>query len=169
MGEIEIRKAAETDFDFFFSIKCDEDNVYWTGHILPPLRDNLYRFFCSQIQHQDLVTRRTIFIVERKRDGASVGYLYLDPTGKDSAEVSIGIMRPFSGRGLGRQAVRELCNLAWKFGFENIFAMVREDNLRSQRMFQHAGFKKTEIFQYQFIQNLNQKVKMFKFEKIQQR
>lgn len=164
MEKIEIRKAAETDFDFFYSIKCDEDNMYWAGHTLHPMRDTLYNFFSSQIQNQDISNKRTIFIVEKKRDGKSVGYLYLDPIESDSAEISIGILQSFSGQGFGRQAVCELCKLAWEIGFKNIYAMIREDNQRSQRMFQHAGFRKGEQYQCQFMQNLNHEVKMIRFE-----
>lgn len=165
MGEINIRKAVISDFDFFYLIKCDEDNVYWAGHTLPPIRDELYQFYYSHIQHQDILSERTIFIVENKENGKSAGYLYLDPKGNDSAEISIAILNSCSGRGFGRLAVCELCDIAFKLGFINISAMIREDNLRSQRMFKHAGFSETELYQYQFIQNLNQKVKMIKFEK----
>ena len=161
--EIEIRKAAETDFDFFYSIKCDDDNTYWAGHLGQPMRDSLHDFFSSQIQNQDALHKRTIFIVHEKNDCKSVGYLYLDPISSDSAEISIGILQSFSGRGFGRKAVSALCKLAWDIGFKNIYAMIREDNLRSQRMFEHAGFKKTEQYQYHFVQNLNCEVKMIRF------
>lgn len=169
MGEASIRKAAESDFDFFYLIKCEEDNIYWSGHTALPLRDNLYHFFCSHIQSQDLLNKRTIFIVEEKHDGIRVGYLYLDPIKSDSAEISVGIMQAFSGQGLGRQAVCELCDLAYNFGFTNIYAMVREDNFQSQKMFQHAGFEKADTFRFQFIQNLNKEIKMITFEKVLRR
>ena len=42
MEEISIRKAAEQDFDFFYSMKCDGDNIYWTGYSSPPSRDDLF-------------------------------------------------------------------------------------------------------------------------------
>ncbi len=161
--EIEIRKAAETDFEFFYSIKCDDDNTYWAGHLGQPTRDNLYRFFSSQIQNQDVLHKRTIFIVDENRGGKSVGYLYLDPISSDSAEISVGILQSFSGRGFGRKAVSALCKLAWDIGFKNIYAIIREDNLRSQRMFEHTGFRKTEQYQYQFVQNMNCEVKMIRF------
>lgn len=164
--EIEIRNAVETDFDFFYSIKCDEDNMYWSGHNEGPMRDSLYAFFSSQIQNQDVLHKRTIYIVVEKSDGKRAGYLYLDPISSDSAEISIGILQAFSGRGFGRKAVCALCELAWSIGFKSIYALIREDNLRSQRMFEHAGFKKTEQYQYQFIQNMDCEVKMIRFENI---
>lgn len=166
MGEISIRKAAAEDFDFFYTVKSEEDNIYWAGHSLPPTHENLFSFFFSNIQNQAVRLKRTIFIVEEKKGNQSVGYLYLDPLGIDYAEISIGIMQAFSGQGYGRQAVSELCELAYGFGFRNILAMVREDNLRSQKMFQHAGFDKTGSSRLQFIQNLNKEIKMLEFEKV---
>ena len=166
--DIEIRKAADADFDFFYSVKCDEDNMYWSGHSLRPKYDILYAFFTSQTRHQDVFNQRTIFIVEEKQSGKSAGYLYLDPIGNDAAEISVAIVQSFSGRGFGRQAVCALCKFAWDYGFKNMSAMIREDNLRSQKMFTHAGFQRTDIYEYQFIQNLNKDVKMIKFEKCPQ-
>lgn len=166
MGEISVRKAAEPDFDFFYSMKCDEDNIYWAGHTLPPSREGLHGFFSTNIQNQDVLSKRTIFIVEELSDSQRVGYLYLDPIGADSAEISIGIMQAFSGQGYGRRAVCELCNLAYRLGFKNIYAMVREDNLKSQSMFRHADFEKTELFRLQYIQNLNKEIKMLEFKKV---
>lgn len=166
MGEISVRKAAEPDFDFFYSIKCDEDNIYWAGHTLPPPREGLFGFFSSNIQNQDVLNKRTIFIVEELSDGQRVGYLYLDPIETGSAEISIGIMQAFSGQGYGRQAVCELCDLVYGLGFKKIYAMVREDNLRSQSMFHHAGFEKTHSFRLQYIQNLNKEIKMLKYKKV---
>lgn len=165
MGEISIRNATESDFDFFYSIKCEEDNMYWAGHTSPPAYANLLSFFSSNIQNKDVRRKRTIFIVEDKNDGKRVGYLYLDPLEADSAEMSIGIMQAYSGRGFGRQAVEKLCDLAYNIGFRSIYAMVREDNLRSQKMFQNAGFETTDSFKLQYIQNQNKEIKMLEFKK----
>ena len=164
MEEISVRKAEESDFAFFYSIKCDEDNIYWSGHLSPPLFENLYSFFSCNIRHENVPNKRTIFIVEEKKGGKRVGYLYLDQIGTGSVEISIGIMQTFSGRGFGRKAVCELCKIAYAEGFENIYAMVREDNLKSQRMFLHAGFEKTDSFKIQFIKNLNKEIKMLEFK-----
>lgn len=166
MGEVRIRKAVASDFDFFYAIKCQDDNIYWTGHTALPLRDQLHQFFSSNIQNSDMLNKRTIFIVDEKCDGISVGYLYLDPINSDSAEISIGIRQDFSGRGFGRQAVCALCNLANNHGFTNIYALVREDNIRSQKMFQHAGFEKTDTFKFQFIQNLKKEIRMITYKKV---
>jgi len=166
MGEIVIRKAAESDFDFFYLIKCEDDNIYWSGHTARPHRDTLYHFFSVNVLSQDISSKRTIFIAEEKPGGPCVGYLYFDPIERSSAEISIGIMEAFSGRGYGRQAVCALCNLAKSFGFRSIHALVREDNMRSQKMFQHAGFENSDVFRLQFIPNQNKEMKMLTFIKL---
>ena len=161
MGEISIRKAEEADFDFYYLIRCDEDNLYWTGHASPPLRDSLHDFFSSHIRGRGGSGKRLIFIAEEKCSGRKIGYLYLDPVDGDTAEISVAILQDFSGRGFGRQAVAELCDFAYSRGFTNLYAMVRDDNLRSQRMFRHAGFEKSGTF----AQHPNLKVNMIRFAK----
>ena len=33
-----IRKARREDFEFFYTIKCEEDNLYWCGYREKPVR-----------------------------------------------------------------------------------------------------------------------------------
>ena len=40
-----IRKARREDFEFFYTIKCEEDNLYWCGYREKPVRDDLHAFW----------------------------------------------------------------------------------------------------------------------------
>ena len=58
----------------------------------------------------------------------------------------------------------ELCDLAYKSGFNTIHAMIREDNLRSQNMFLRAGFEKSDVYRFLHIQDRD--VKMIEYRKL---
>lgn len=165
MVEISVRKANELDFDFFYAIKCEEDNIYWSGHTHSPEKNNLRDFFYAHIKNKDVYSKRTIFVVEEEQKGETVGYVYFDPIDNSSGEISIGIMEQYSGQGFGRTSVCKVCNLVKTLGLKNIYAKVREDNVRSLKMFGNAGFKNTDEFEFQYIPNLDKNMKMIKLRR----
>lgn len=40
-----IRTAKLEDFEFFYELKCEESNVFWTGHESKTDREKLFSFF----------------------------------------------------------------------------------------------------------------------------
>lgn len=42
---LKIELATIDDFDFFYEIKSEENNIFWTGHKEKPNKDNLLIFF----------------------------------------------------------------------------------------------------------------------------
>lgn len=40
-----IRKASLEDFAFFYEMKCEDTNIFWTGHGDKPNKENLHSFF----------------------------------------------------------------------------------------------------------------------------
>lgn len=74
---IGIRLAELNDFDFFYDLKCEDSNVFWTGHGEKPKRDNLLCFFTKAVENADESEARKIYIVED--DGMKVGHLYITP------------------------------------------------------------------------------------------
>ena len=97
-----IRKARREDFEFFYTIKCEEDNLYWCGYREKPVRDDLHAFWKryvstdkeSAVEDTDNMRgaflhneRREIYIVQE--EDRSVGYLYIDYSANAEAELSI--------------------------------------------------------------------------------
>lgn len=74
---IGIRLAELRDFDFFYDLKCEDSNIFWTGHGEKPERDNLLSFFAKAVEDADKPGTRKIYIVED--DGMKVGHLYITP------------------------------------------------------------------------------------------
>lgn len=160
--------AKEDDFEFFYEIKVDADNMFWTGYSSAPIRDSLYKFFIEQISKQNLSINRKIFIItEIKETGivSPMGYLYLDPIDIDTAAVSVAVLMKYSGRGIGRVSLEESCEAARNSGYRYLTAYVREDNIRSEKMFKAVGFQRTEEYKLLMIENLGKEIKMLRYSK----
>ena len=48
-----LRLATLDDFEFFYDLKCEESNIYWTGHNEKPNKENLYAFFSKAVENAD--------------------------------------------------------------------------------------------------------------------
>ncbi len=144
-----IRKAAREDFDFFFSVKSEEDNLYWCGYRNKPVKGNLQMFWNRYVPNngegenysEDRV--REIYIVQE--ESHAVGYLYIDYLPDEEAELSIGISITQSGKGYGTKAVKEAVAFLNAAGLSAI-AYIREDNDKSRKLFSGAGFWQTEEY-----------------------
>lgn len=135
-----IRKAAQEDFEFFFSVKNEEDNLYWCGYTEKPVRENLLLFWNKYVPDG---IGREIYIVQE--EDYPVGYLYIDYTADTEAELSIGISAAQSGKGYGTKAVKEAVMLLHAVKLSGI-AYIREDNDKSQAVFGRAGLARTDKY-----------------------
>lgn len=135
---MDIRKAELQDFDFFYKIKSEDDNIFWCGHDAKPDRNNLKVFWSKYVPYN---VSREIYII-REMD-SSVGYIYIDFIDSDEIEVSIGVSSEYSGRGIGTKALK-LITTNLQEDYKSIFAYIREDNIRSEKIFTKANFIKTD-------------------------
>ncbi len=153
-----IRKARREDFDFFYSIKCEDDNLYWCGYRERPVRENLLAFWNKYIPNDKESTpdaidetcgdclrggMREIYIVEE--ENRAVGYLYIDYSEDAQAELSIGISNAESGNGYGTKAVKEAAAYLHTVKL-SATAYIREDNDKSQALFKRAGLVRTDEY-----------------------
>lgn len=158
---ISLRLAKESDFDSFYSIKSEKPDIYWGGHLSTPNKGRLYDFFKK---HLDKDSFRRIYVVTLY-DSEVIGYVYLDRIDEKRAEVSIGISEKFSGNGYGKLAICQCGGVAKQLGYKMLVAYIREDNMRSQNLFSHIGFSKTDIQISRCIENLNEKGILYMYMK----
>lgn len=101
---IELRLATLDDFDFFYELKCEDSNIFWTGHGEKPKRENLYSFFENAVEQAEKPDARKIFIVEN--GGTPVGHLYVIPDlQNNSFELAPAILERYCGHGYARKAI----------------------------------------------------------------
>lgn len=84
-------------------------------------------------------THRILLVVE---DGREIGAVRFDRSDASTAAISVYLLSPHTGRGLGARAISagiEAIAEAWP-GLTRVLAFVLTDNIRGQRSFEKAGF-----------------------------
>lgn len=162
---IKIRLAEMEDFEFFYNLKCEKLNIFWTGHKEKPERENLHKFFVNAVNNAVKKETRKIFIIENDND--KVGHIYIIPDeNNDVFAVSIALSENYVGHGYAKKAIELGFEIGIGYGYKKAIAFIREDNIRSINSFTSSGFKLSNYYEMRYIPNLEKEVKMFIFEKI---
>lgn len=64
-------------------------------------------------------------------------------------EINIVVAVPFQNRHIGRRVIGELVRMAKERGIPRLYAEIYSFNAQSQRMFEHAGFRRAEEERYE--------------------
>jgi len=123
---LSFRLAVEEDYDDFFEMKSDYNNIAWGGFLQKPDYEDFKLWFLKQI---DSKSKRKIYIV--KRENVSVGYFNLEYIDDITSEISYGVISEFTGLGIGTFIVRSATTILDK----KIVAWVADDNIPSIKMF----------------------------------
>lgn len=160
---MEIRLASIEDFEFYYEMKCEDYNIYWTGHHKAPDKENLLQFFSQVIQRAEEKQERKIYIIsnENKDD---IGYLYIIPSER-KFDLPIAIKRSFSGRGYAKKAIQLGLSMGEKLGFEMMEGSIREDNIASQKAFKSCGVIISTEYEVHYNPILKKDIKMYRVYK----
>lgn len=160
---LKIELATIDDFDFFYEIKSEENNIFWTGHKEKPNKDNLLIFFEKIIKNCKKKEERKIYIIKEKNSGG-VGYLYIIPD-KDNFDLASAILSKYQGKGFGKKAIQLGLEEGKKLGYKKMVGSIREDNVASMKAYTACGVKLTQNYKMVYIPKLNKEVKMYIVEK----
>ena len=134
---VELRIASNDDFDFYYSLKCEDSAVYWSGFANKPERNSMALFW-NDVVSSGIKGKRRVFILQS--EGTKVGYVQAVDNGA-SYELSLGISESARGRGFGTIIIRKVIEL---IGINKRYVCyIRSDNVASIKCFEHSGFKKT--------------------------
>jgi L-amino acid N-acyltransferase YncA len=132
---VTLRPATADDFAFFFRLKCDVDNVVWSGHTEPPKWLHLKAWYYGNTQENSL---RTILIGEC--GDRRVGYAYVDDH-SDHTTLTISLITSEGGRGLGSAILEQVIERQKQTeDHRPLTAWIFTDNRPGVRLFEGAGF-----------------------------
>jgi phosphinothricin acetyltransferase len=119
------------------------ENATATFHTEPITLDQLQEFIF--INHP-LYKSYLIYV-----DDLLAGYCFLTyhkkrPAYDRTAEISIYLKPEFSGKGIGKTALKYLESVAEEVGLKNLVGVITGDNLSSMTLFEKAGFAKCAHF-----------------------
>lgn len=140
----------EDEFEEYYKLKCQDDNLFWTNYIKKPNKINIFDWCKNQLTRKE----REIFLVKRIGIDDVVGYAYIDYVDEadNTYEISYAISNIVMGQGYGTELVRLLTDYCYhKYGTINeLHAWVLENNIKSQKCLLRNGWIETieqkEIF-----------------------
>jgi RimJ/RimL family protein N-acetyltransferase len=160
--ELNFKKCSEEDFEDFYILRCDKENIYWTGHDKEPNKDSLYKWYTEQLRRKD----RIMFIVRADELDEPVGYLYLDIVGdNDVIETGHSVNSRYKGKGIGTKIIEfalDYTQRQLKF-IKNVNGWILEDNIGSIKNVLKNGYYETEETKDIFLEDLNEYKKMRKY------
>ncbi len=153
--KLKFKKCDESDFEDFYILRVDEENVYWTGYDSKPNKDNLKVWYLNQLKRTD----RILFIVRSDEADEPVGYLYLDIVGDNNniIETGHGVNSKYKGQGLGTEIIKFAINYSRDVltFIDEVDGWILEDNIGSIKNVLKNGYNETDDRKETFLENLN--------------
>lgn len=153
-------KLADYDrFDDFLQLKSEPGNIYWSGFVQAPKRENLEKHFHAAIESP---TRKFYLLLE---GDIAVGYLYIDhKESSNEVEISYGISEKKSGHGLAKIMIQK-----WLSKMEGesikVFAWIAISNVPSIKSVEALGFVKTQSEETRVFAQETKPVKFCRYDK----
>lgn len=133
-----IERARESQYDDYFFLRCDENNILWSGHPTAPDYDKLKKWYYENIQK----TERHFFLCYN--DQKIAGYLYLDHITPETLDVGYGVHHTMTGKGLGGRIIEYATAFAKQTpGIKCVTAWVADENIASVKVFLKNAYCKT--------------------------
>lgn len=161
--EIYLRKCTLNDFESFHFLRCDKENIYWTGYKNKPKRQELEKWFTQQLGRED----RIIFLANNKFNDEVIGYLYLDIVAQknDIIDIGYGVHSKYKSQGIGTKII----DFAIDYTKNNLRfisqmdAWILETNISSIKVILKNCFLKTDLTKSIFLESTNKKEVMRKY------
>jgi len=138
---LHLRLAKESDYTFFYKIRSEKQNMFWTGYDKVPDYDIFLKWFKSRLKDP----KRDIYMAVNSKDEI-VGYLNFDLY-EDHAAIGYAIHSKHQGKGLATLGLRQLITLA-QTKTKNLIAWVSEKNFSSQKVLLKNDFSRTRSFEW---------------------
>ncbi|WP_353093823.1 GNAT family N-acetyltransferase [Tissierella praeacuta] len=156
------KKCSEEDFEDFYILRSDKENVYWTGYDEKPDKANLRKWFTMQLKRKD----RIMFIAKYDKLDEPIGYLYLDIVGNnDIIETGHGVNSEYKGKGIGTKIIKfalDYTKNQLKF-INEVHGWIFEENIGSIKNVLKNGYYETKETKEVFLEGSNQYKKMKKY------
>ncbi len=143
---LQLRSPEPEDLELMFEM--ENDTALWSvGNALLPYSRYTLRAYLEQ-SRQDIYTERQARFVIMLNGGCSIGMIDLadfDPL-NSRAEVCIGLLGEYRGKGYAAMALELLCDYAAKrLHVHQLYAYVNIDNEESCRLFEKCGFTERAV------------------------
>jgi RimJ/RimL family protein N-acetyltransferase len=129
---ITARLATKEDFDSYFFLKSDEENILWSGHEAAPDKERLFNWYIKDIDRKD---RYFFLFLDEFSLGRAIGYLYMDIVEEfdSKIEVSYGVYSGCKSKGYGTQIIKFAKDFVTRelFYIKYLHAWIANENIGS--------------------------------------
>ena len=139
---MELRKATISEFEDLYLLRCEDNNIRWTGHIEAPSKDGLREWYIKALSNPT----RDIYLYWYNDD--CLGYLYVDVVNDDEREIAYGISEKQQGKGYASSMISDCIRLLREVGIKTIRAAISDSNAASEHVATKNGLNKTEEYYY---------------------
>ena len=135
---LSLKPASIEHFSFFYELKSEKGDIYWSGHVSPPDYLKLKKWFLEKLYSKE---REIVFFYESNQ---VLGYAYIDiKQDKNVSEISYSISENYQGKGIGTELIKLLVEYCKSLGMACILAKIFSENTASIRVVEKNGFKAT--------------------------
>ena len=117
----------------------------WTEHYTPIIGKDQVEYMLDKFQSKGAISTHIesegylYFLMEE--EGKYIGYIGVQPKGRELFLSKIYIEAPERGKGFGRRAIQFLENLARKLSLDKISLTVNKNNIKTIKAYEKMGFK----------------------------
>ncbi len=155
---IELKPAQMENFDFYYNLKCDDFNKYWSGFPDNPEREKLFEFFENTIINANDKQARKLFIIFD--DDIPIGELSIKPNGEEF-DMPFSLDEGRRGNGNGYHAFNMGLEKAKELGLKRLVGKVREDNIASRFNLKKCGATVSKDYETIYEPTLGKEIKMY--------
>lgn len=138
---VRLRAMEPEDLDFLYAMENDKE-VWDVGCTNVPYSRYVLHDYIANASN-DIYADGQVRMVMEDRSGNRVGLVdvFNFDASNRRAEVSVVVMAEHRGRGLARDAVRQVCHYALRtLHLHQLYAIIATDNVASQQLFSEMGF-----------------------------
>ncbi|MGN2371295.1 GNAT family N-acetyltransferase [Clostridium cagae] len=134
------KRCDEEDFEDFFILRSDDENMYWTGHDEKPNKTNLKEWYLTQLKRTD----RLLFIVRSGKNNNII-------------ETGHGVNSKYKGKGLGTEIIKFAIDYSRSelTFIDEVDGWILEDNIGSIKNVLKNGYAETDERKEIYLKNLN--------------
>lgn len=152
---IRLRSPEPEDLELLYEMENDV-HLWNVGNSIQPYSRYVLRRYLEESKQDIYVDKQVRFVIELT-DGSAIGMVDIidfDPHNK-RAEVCIGLLERYRGKGYGYSALSLMGGYAFRFlQLNQLYAYITKDNTHSRRLFKKAGYKENAILKdWKFLEN----------------
>jgi RimJ/RimL family protein N-acetyltransferase len=97
--------ATAEDFEAYYFLRCDQNNIKWTGYNTTPEKERIHNWYLENIAKPG---RYFFLFFEDDNRSQAAGYLYMDVVGEknDTIDTGHGVHSWHGGKGYGTEIIR---------------------------------------------------------------